>query len=63
MFETKYVRKLMSMYILTNPHTLFSDVIKRGIVTNGKTHNHDFKNPPGRSATCNKHVQGVHNVC
>ena len=30
----KYVKKSMSMYKFTNPQTLFSDVVKRGIVTN-----------------------------
>ena len=37
LFETQYVRKLMSMYKFTNPHTLFYDTVKCGVVTNDKT--------------------------
>ena len=38
LLETQYVRRLMSLYKFTNPQTLFSDVVKRGTVSNDKVY-------------------------
>ena len=38
LLETPYVRRLMSLYKFTNPQMLFSDVVKRGTVSNNKVY-------------------------
>ena len=62
LFEAQYVWKLMSMYKFTNPHTLFSDVVKCDIVTNDKTCQKTSvtKNGMKISGCRNSHVYSTH---
>ena len=62
LFETQHVRKLVSVYKFTKPHTLFSDVVKCGIVTNDRPCKEKSvtKGTIKKSSSRNSHGYGTH---